>query len=161
MMSEQKIENFISEVLVGNTQKSAFEFVAYLRTNEMQFEKAGGYWEDKLYWVVWYRDETVCFIELKDDRSDPWTVWSDDSGSNTFGDCSPDENIKEIIWKNVVICENAEKCFDGCKKSRKKIFGKEFDNVCGTAIKFENPNAETVECMKKMIDIRKSDIIRN
>ncbi|MCL2030310.1 MAG: hypothetical protein FWG93_02065 [Oscillospiraceae bacterium] len=160
-MSEQTIEQFIGEVLVGEAQKNAGEFVAYLRANEMQFEKAGGYWEDKLYWAIGYRDKSVCFIELKDDPSGPWTVWSDDSGSDSFGDSSLDEHIKEIFWGNVVVCENINPCFNGCKKSRKKIFGKDIDNVCGTAVKFENPNAEAVACLKRMAEIRKNRILRN
>ena len=64
-----------------------------------------------------------------------------------------DESIKEIAWKHVDICSNC----GGCKNSggnRKTIFGKEFDNVCVTPMRFENPDAKTVECVKKLIEIR-------
>ena len=111
-----------------------------------------------LCWCVNYKDKSVCYILLE---KDSWVIWSDDSGSNSFEDFSLDEHMKNIAWKNLVICEKVNRCFDGCGRSRKKIFGKEFDNVCGTAIKFENPNAETVECMKKIFEIRKNDIIKN
>jgi len=161
-MYEQIIENVIDEFLVGNARKNALEFTQYLRSNEMLFEREKGYWEDKYYWGIKYNDEYVCFILINnEEKTDPesWTIWSDDSCANTFGDSSTDEKVKEIIWKHVVVCDNIDRCFDGCKRSRKTILGKEFDNVCGTAIKFENPNDITVEGMKKMIEIRKNDIL--
>ena len=161
-MSEQKIENIIGEVLIGDARSNALEFAQYLRANKMFFEKCGGYWADKYYWGIKYDGEYVCFILISnEEKNDPesWTVWSDDSGANTFGDSSTDEKTKEIIWRHVAVCDNIDRCFDGCKRSRKIILGKELDNVCGTAIKFESPNAKTVECMKKMVEIRKNDIL--
>ena len=42
-MPERRIEYFISSVLAVNKQKNALEFVAYLRANEMLFERGNGY----------------------------------------------------------------------------------------------------------------------
>jgi hypothetical protein len=161
-MCEQIIEDVINNVLIGDAKNNAMEFAHYLRSNEMLFEREKGYWEDKYYWGIKYNDEYVCFILINnEEKTDPesWTVWSDDSGANTFGDSSTDEKTKEIIWEHVIVCNNTERCFDGCKRSRKTILGREFDNVCGTAVKFENPTGVTLEDMKKMIEIRKSDIL--
>jgi len=162
-MPEQKIENFITEFLATDAQKNALEFVAYLRASEMQFERGTGYWESKLYWIIKYKDEIVCFILIGSEEKpgpDPWTIWSDDSGSNCFADFPLDEQMKEVAWKNVDICGNC----GGCDKpggSRKTIFGKEINNVCRTTMRFIDPDAETLECMKKMVEIRKNDILRN
>jgi hypothetical protein len=162
-MPEQKIEYFINDVLIGDTQKNALEFVAYLRKNEMLFEREKGYWEDKFYWGIKYKDNFVCFILIgSENKTEPnnWTIWSDDSGSNLIGDCQLDEYIKEILWENVDICGNC----GGCDKpggSHKTIFGKEFNNVCRTAMSFTNPDVATLECMKKMVEIRKNDILIN
>jgi hypothetical protein len=41
----------------------------------------------------------------------------------------------------------------------KTIFGKTFDNVCRTAFRFDNPTAEAVECVMKLAEIRKIDIV--
>jgi hypothetical protein len=162
-MLEQNIEDFINDILTEDTQKNALKFVAYLRANEMLFEREKGYWEDKFYWGIKYKDKFVCFIligsENKTERNS-WTIWSDDSGSNSIGDCLLDEYIKEILWKNVDICRNC----GGCNKpggSHKTIFGKEFDNVCITSMSFTNPDVDTLECMKKMVEIRKKDILMN
>ena len=33
-----------------------------------------------------------------------------------------------------------------------------FDNVCGITFRFNNPNIDTVECMKELVTMRKRDI---
>jgi hypothetical protein len=160
-MSEQRIENFIGEVLTGDAQKNALEFVAYLKASEMLFERGKGYWEDKLYWLITYKDEYVCFILINgsEEKTEPdgWTIWSDDSGSAWFEDFPIDEHIKEIAWKNVDFCANCGSC-DNPGGTRKTIFGKEFNNVCITTMKFINPDVEALECVKKMVEIRKNEI---
>jgi len=45
--------------------------------------------------------------------------------------------------------------------SRKTVFGKEFEYVCRTTMRFDNPDAETVECMKRLIELRKNNILKN
>jgi hypothetical protein len=163
-MPEQPIENYIAEVLTGDAQKSALEFASYLRASEMQFEKGRGYWEDKLYWMIKYKDEYVCFILINgsEDKNEPegLTIWSDDSGSNWFEDFPLDEHMKEVAWKNVDICGNCGGCGNPGGK-RKTIFGKEFNNVCRTTLRFTNPDVEALEFLKKMVEIRKNDILRN
>ena len=160
-MPEQKIENFIGDVLIGETQKNALEFVAYLRANEMLFVRGNGYWEDKLYWMIKYKDEYVCFILINgsEKKDEPWIIWSDDSGSSWFADFSLDEHMKEVAWKNIDFCAN---CGGDCSPgAHKTIFGKEFNNVCRTAMRFINPDVEALECVKKLVEIRKSDILKN
>jgi hypothetical protein len=71
-----------------------------------------------------------------------------------------DEQTKKIAWKNIDFCLSGGCCNDNMGK-RKVIFGKEFDNVCIAILRFNNPNAEAVECLKKMVEIRKTDILRD
>jgi len=165
-MFEKKIENFIGEVLIGDAQKNAFELVAYLRANEMLFERGKGYWENKLYWLIKYKDEYLCFIFINDSKVHaleekfvPWTIWSDDSECDCFEDYPLDERMKEIAWKNVDFCAH---CGGNCSPGKRKIiFGKEFRNVCRTAMRFDNPDVNTLDCVKKLIEIRKNDILKN
>lgn len=158
-MHEKEIEGYISETLTGTTQKSALEFASHLRVNEMEFERCqNGYWQDKLYWFVKYKTEYVCFILINGYKEKEWTIWSDDSSSNCFEDFPLDENLKEIAWENVDLCGNCGSCSGG---TYKKIIGKEFDNVCGTTFRFANPNVLALEFIKKMVVIRKNDILRN
>lgn len=163
-MPEQGIENFINDSLTEEAQKNALAFVAFLIANEMIFVRGKGYWKDQLYWMIKYKDEYMCYILINGSGSEekfaPWTIWSDDSDSNWFADLPLDEHTKEIAWKNVDICENC----GGCQNpggSHKTIFGKEFNNVCRTTMRFINPDVDALECVKKMVELRKSDIIRN
>jgi len=162
-MPEQTIENSIADVLTGDAQHNALEFIAYLRASEMLFERGKGYWENKLYWMIKYKDEYVCFILVGAEEKpgpDPWTIWSDDSGSNCFEDFPLDEHLKEVAWKNVDICGNCGGCGNPEGK-RKTIFGKEFINVCRTTLRFTNPDTGELKFMKKMVEIRKNDILGN
>jgi hypothetical protein len=156
-MFEQKIEVFIEEVLSEEAQKNALDFAEYLRTKELTFERGKGYWEDKRYWMIkrsvaWH-DEYICFILvngfgslMNKDEPKGWIIWFDDWSA----DFPLDEKIKEIAWENVDLCGHCGGVCDGGVP--KKIFGKEFDNVCRTTFRFDNPNDEMVDCMKKMID---------
>jgi hypothetical protein len=163
-MPEQRIENSIDEVLIGDAKKNALEFIAYLRAGEMLFERGKGYWEDKLYWMIKYNGEYVCFLLFNgtEDKTEPegFIIWTDDSDSNWFVDFPLDEHIREIAWKNVDVCANCGSCKNP-GGTRKTIFGKEFYNVCITTMKFINPDVETLECVKKMVEIRKNDILKN
>ncbi|GHV06661.1 hypothetical protein FACS1894217_05800 [Clostridia bacterium] len=59
----QNIESHIHEILSGETQSLALDFVAFLLANGMQFERSTtDYWANKLYWYVKFHDEFVGFI---------------------------------------------------------------------------------------------------
>ena len=159
---KQNIEDFIGEILTEDMRKDALEFVAYLRANGMLFERGKGYWEDKLYWMIKYESEYVCFILINGGKDKTelkgWTVWSDDSGSSWFADFPLENYLKKIAWENVDICVNCGSC-ENPGGIQKLIFGKRFDHVCITAMKFVNPDADALECMKKMAELRKNDIL--
>jgi len=163
-MFEQEMESLIGEVLVGDAQKNAMEFIAYLRAGGMAFEKAkDGYWKDKPYWHVTYKDEYVCFVFIHGypakyiDEPEGWMVWSDtsDTGvSQWYETALSDGRMEEIALKNVDFCGKCSPdspCYGGMRKT---IFGKGFDHVCRTTFRFDNPDAETVECLKKLVEVR-------
>ena len=106
-----------------------------------------------------YKDETVCQIFVNGYEKGHWVVWSDDSGSNPFSEFPLDEHTKEVAWKNVDFCGNGGCCRD--MGMRKTIFGKSFDNVCLAILRFDNPNDDAVGCMKKIVEIKKADILGN
>lgn len=164
-MPEQKIENMIDEVLIGDAQKNALAFTAYLQANDLAFEQAkDGYWKDKPYWLK-YKDKAVCYVFIHGSPAkyigepEGWIVWTDDSGSNCFADDQADEQTKEIAWEHIDVCGNCSPnspCFGG---SSKTIFGKSFDHVCRTTMIFVNPDTKALECLKKLLEIRKEDIL--
>jgi hypothetical protein len=154
---KQTIEDIIREKLTGDVQKNALDFVAYLRANEIEIPPNE---PDGDFWNASYKGEGVCVINLP-------AVYENHVGFDTFINDLPDawknspdmdERTKEIVWANVrphdPTCHG--KCSPG---SRKIIFGKVFDNLCGSFLGIYSPNAETVDCMKKIIGGLKSDIL--
>lgn len=93
------------------------------------------------------------------DEPEGWIIWSDDSGKvDWFADAALDERTKEIVWANVDYCGH---CGGNCDGGfRKTIFGKDFEGVCNTTFRFVNPDAEAVECAKKLIGMRTHDIMK-
>ena len=161
-MPEKTMENYISEVLTGSHEQNALDFAAYLRESDMVFVRGNGYWQGKLYWYIKYKNEYVCYILIGSEEKPgpgPWVVWSDDSGSECYENFPLDEYTKNILWKNIDFCGNGGCCNE--QGMRKTIFGKEFNNVCRTTFKFINPDKGSLECMKKLVKIRKDDILKN
>ena len=164
-MSEQRIEDVINEALTGDARRCALELVAFMRVNEISCMRyTGGYWADKIYFVCNFNDQSVCYISINECEGNSWYITGDDSGDAWYENAMLDEHIKEIAWQNIDICKDYKSC-RSCgnpgKMSRKKIFGKEFDNVCPVTIKFTNPDAAAVECMKNVFEARKNYIQNN
>jgi len=163
-MSKQSIEHCIKGALKGDAKKNALELASYFRTVEIIAEReTTGYWADKIYWNVSYKNESICNIAIDENQDGSWYITGDDSESNWFENPSLDKRIKEVIWKNVVVCDDYASC-GGCGSpdiaSRKVVFGKAFNRVCLITLKFNNPDAETIACIKKIFELRKNDILK-
>lgn len=167
-MPNQKIEAVIGSVLTGDAKKNALDFVAYLRAKDIPFDESENYWEVK------YKGECICFLWISGtgDLPGPWTIWSaqvpgpwatwDDGEdkSQQYGDFSTDEGTKQIAWAHVNPCANCGGC-DNLGGKRKRVLGKEFDNLCNSTLAFTNPDTEALECAKKMIDARIDQVLKS
>lgn len=154
----KQIENYVEENLTAGAQQTALEFIHYLRTNEFEFFKDNGYWKDKIYFLIKYRNECACFIAIKnpDEPKNLWTIWSDNS--RAYEDSSVEEDIKDIAWRHVDHCSNCGSCGGG---KRKIVFGKSFERVCECTFRVDNPTAIDLSFLKKMIELRKNEILNN
>lgn len=158
-MSEKSMEQVINKSLSGDAQRNALELSAFMDASDISCIRiTDGYWEDKIYFVCIYNDQTVCNISINEHEENSWYVTGDDDGDNWHEKVSLCE--PEKAYKYVAVCENVERCYDGCIRSRKTIFGKEFSDVCLIAVKFTNPDAMAVECMKAVFEAR-INYIRN
>ena len=144
------MESMIKDAaLSGEALKNALDFAAFLKANEMT---AGGE-----HGEVSYREKPVCYMHLENSaqKPGPWTIWTETEGdySAEHEDVALDERMKEIAWANVNVCAS---CGSDCSPGmRKVIFGKEFDNVCHAVMAFHMPDAEALECVKKLLEMRK------
>ena len=157
-MQELTIEEYIDRELSSEEQKTAIEFVRFLRDNQFEFYKENcSYWKDKIYNWIKSGDECVCFISIKnpEEKDNHWTVWSADMGSEWLEETSVDDEVKELAWKYVDYCGHSGSCGGGRHKA---IFGKEFDGVCGCTFRIDNPKAEDLKFLKTMVEIRIKEI---
>ena len=147
-MSERKIENMICEKLPKEAQKNALDFIKYLGEDALL--------EDEDWcWKAKYKGETVFHVRIGGFQDEPnWLAWS--ATAVDYSDTEIDEQTKKIAWENICTCG---KCGDDCAPGRHAvIFGKTFENCCTSSLMFINPQGDSLECLKKLIDIRKSDI---
>ncbi|WP_124100358.1 hypothetical protein [Ruminococcus sp. Marseille-P6503] len=115
----------------------------------MEFVKDNGYWKDKIYYLIKFRDECVCFIAIKDpdEPENLWTIWSDDS--KAYEESSVEEDIKGIAWNHVNLCGNCGSCGGG---RHKIIFGRSFEKVCGCTFRIDNPKVSDLPFFKKWLN---------
>ena len=145
-----KIESVINN-RIDSGRENVLNFIAHLRECEnislLSDENDEGRW--------WIRDKEklLCEIQISavtENSPGGWDVWF-------YGDCigghdSPaDMDVKEIAWKNITYCGN---CGADCAPGRQKtVFGRRFENVCQSTLGFSNPDVQTLDCMKMIIEI--------
>jgi hypothetical protein len=144
-------ELIIEAKLSGDTLNNATDFAKFLNDESIL--------PDGKHGAITYNDKVICYMHVDGNKElpGPWTVWSDGDYSEDLFNYPLDEAEKEIIWANVNICGNCgAKCAPG---SRKKIFGKQFDNLCGAVLAFNDPKGKTLECLKKILKSKKESLI--
>ena len=140
-------EGFVKAVLNGDTLKTALDFAAFLRANDMI---AGGE-----HGEISYKDKCLGYMYLDgiEQAPGPWTIWTQGDYSKEHEDVPMDERMKEIAWAHVNHCAS---CGGSCSPgTRKVIFGKEFENVCSADMAFHSPDTEAMECIMKLLETRK------
>ena len=155
-----RIEEIINELLDNDRREAAINFVAFLKSYKMTPQ-----WASLNAWTVKYRGKPVCSIKFYDLRlymdKGTWRICFSGDYDNGYECLFSEENIKNIIWDNVYFCRNCA----GTVKSHSihaSIFGKEFDNVClYFKIQFENPDSNTLECAKRLVEMRRTSIPKN
>ena len=147
-----KIEDVVSSVLDGDVLSDALKFIAYLKENRINPQ-----WAAENVWKVSYKSYSVCFIRLYGAAAHHGLKagsWHIVPLIGDYEDSCLSDNFKEIVWANKTTCA---KCGQ-CALKLDKIFGKEYDYACEKAIVFTNPNAEALECVKKLLEMRRNTI---
>ena len=156
-MSELKkvkpaIEDVIHDVLSGDAKENALHFIAYLREN-----KLNPAWAATNAWKVSSKTFNVCFIRLHGSAEynnlEPGE-WRINPFIGEYESTMLPNEMKEIVWANKNNCQTC----GGCALPVGSIFGKKFPTSCECSISFKNPNAEVVECAKKLIELRRDAI---
>jgi len=139
-----KIADEMREMLDNELQKNALNFCDYLNEKQLIPNR----WFGPGFWRVPYKQHYLCGIHIKKDAWRFW-FWSGDYSSEF------DEKYLRTAIDHVRPCIN---CTTDCQFGKNtKIFGKEFINTCVQfPIQFENPDDNTLECVKKLLEYWKT-----
>ena len=147
------IEEKIKSVLDGGAQVNALDFSAFLRSNGIMpkcYEAGGDGWS------VMYKEDSIGFILVNgaEQMPGPWTVWFN---TCEFGDGDGVEaEVKEAAWEHASVCANftsgGKDCGCGDQPGfHREIFGREYENRCHSPLMFTDPDAKTLESVKKLM----------
>lgn len=156
---EKQIENYIEEYLDGDAKKVATEFVSFLREVNVEFYKDNcPCWRDKVYYWLKYGSACVGFLAIKDpdEPENLWTVWCDDGNTDWSLTHGMDDALIRIGHANIDYCGFCGSCGGG---RTRVILGRSFDNVCNCTFRFDNPTGKDLPFIKRMVEIRKNDIL--
>ena len=148
-----KIEDIILECLNDEKKQASLDFVFYIKSLKMTPR-----WTNKNAWVVSYKGKGVCKIYVWDNG---WFIRPSFNYDYTdeLMTFIVENKLEETIWNNIYHCRACGKSPATCMQKSKIILGKEFKGVCSCVLfQFQNPNTNTIECVKKLIDYRRITI---
>jgi len=161
--TKPEVETVISEALDGDLREGALAFAAYCRANKMK-----PMWSSGNIWTFKYKGKRVGSIRVRvrgmllgklDIVEHSWYVHVHylDMSSPAFEKFATDEALQDVVWKNAKHCES---CLTTCAPGRDRVIaGRLFHNICvADGIYFKNPDDEAMECVRKLIEYRKSGI---
>jgi hypothetical protein len=163
------LSGFIEGKLEGAAKQTLLDFLAWCKAGKMPVRLSLG-----CLWGVHFKSKRVATIEItvKGARRGQYThednAWL--IGFYYIQYASPDfeafaksEKISETVWDNVAHCKESLKACYGSKPPgvERKIAGKIFNKICVGCggVAFKNPGAETLECVKKLVEFRKKSIL--
>ena len=138
-------ENAINERLMGDVQKNALDFAAFLRANDMTLERL----EDCDGWNVYIRGINSAFVQIFGDKNNFNVVLH----ISTYDGESPvDDDLKAFTWAHVLLCPGCgSETFCEESQNRRTIFGKEFESTCQSPLVFLDPDANDLMNVQKLM----------
>jgi len=144
-----KIEDVIIGLVKKEWQEAALDFVGYIRSNKLTPA-----WASTNSWKVNYKGQCLCYIRTAgtapyhDLNDGSWHIHFAVYSDQVYRILASDESIK-AIWNKVKSCTKCSNCTPANKLD---INGKNFDNVCHQWLTLKNPDAEMLDCAKKLVE---------
>jgi len=147
---KKEIEEAISDSFDGEMKKRMLDFIAYLRKNKMNPAPSSA-----TSWKISYKACVVCYLRCDLDAG----IMTAQPVLGEYGQDSLSDEFKETVWENT---KKEKDCHGSCRCSYKlkTVFGRAFKHNCGLHIVFTNPNASEIECLKKLLEMRRN-VIQN
>ncbi|MDR2570135.1 MAG: hypothetical protein LBD23_07530 [Oscillospiraceae bacterium] len=145
--TKPKLEDVI-KVLDIKLQKNVLAFLDYCKAKNIIYP-----WSSTNRWTLKIKGKPIGGIgvgkRVISDNS--WYAIADLRGMLQYDDALQKEGLTEIILNNIKQCDGCAGCGPG---RTAKILGKEFNNVCGTAVSFKNPDTDALEDFQKVLNFR-------
>ena len=151
--AKPQAEEEINALLIGERKQNALDFASYVKSLRMTPQ-----WTSANSWAVSYKGKRVCYIKLVMRQGEnEWYIRPAVQYNDDLRDFCRKEHLEGIMLENVHFCVGCGKCKPGTTAT---FFDKELKHVCSSPIDFEfhNPNAEAVECAKKLVEYRRAEI---
>ena len=151
--AKPQAEEEINALLTNERQQKALDFVSYVKSLRMTPQ-----WTSANSWAVSYKGKRVCYIKLVMRQGEnAWYIRPAVRYNDELRDFCRKAHLEDIMLENVHFCVGCGKCKPGTTAT---FFDKELKHVCSSPIDFEfhNPNAEALECAKKLVEYRRAEI---
>ena len=164
-MSGQNIpvlEDRMNSVLTGDALKNAQNFAAFLRKNDIWAEFNMDEYDNFNVWsgaVGGIVGNSIGYLLINGGENcpGPWTFWF--NSSDFEGSDAADDDFKNAIWAFASPCGKCNPNWETCRGNGKRtILGKEFTEQCHSPLMFCNPDADTLNNMKKFLLYLKPEI---
>jgi len=146
-----KIEEAVG-ILSGETLTNAHNLISFLHDNKMNPINTS-----KNGWKIISKACVVCYIWLEPNNTLTICPFISEYESTSLS-----EEFKEIVWSKKTPWSSCGTCqaIDGghCSYKVKTVFGRRYDNACARSIVFKDPNSNEIECLKKLLEMRKNTI---
>lgn len=177
------IEDLLPDFLDGDMKNSALDFVTFMRSNKIKPA-----WTLTNAWKAVCKGRCICYIHLggggaASAKNVKWVVTPYLEHINEYEKQILADGLQRFLWDNVMYCVNKPKdslasretihyalkppCnIWGCAPGKTKtICGMEFTNVCRNGNRqhfwFHDPDAESVEAIKRLLVLEKNARIEN
>lgn len=147
-----EIEDVLGTVLPSDALKNALNLIAFLRENKLKPA-----WSATNVWKVTYKTYTVCFLRVygaAEYHGLQEGTWHVIPFIGEYEASALSDECKEIVWEKKRTCENC----GICSLQLGHVFGREYDHACEKSIVFTNPDARDVECIKRLIELRRNAV---
>jgi len=156
------IEDRIDKILTGEAHKNALDFAAFLQENDIRLEFNKDEYNNPSVWSgavggIVGNSIGYLFINGGENCPGPWTFWF--NSCDFEGSDLADDDFKNAIWAFASPCGKCSPNWEKCRGNGKRtILGKEFENQCHSPLMFCNPDAKTLDDMKKFLLYLKPEI---
>jgi len=146
-----KIEDAAAAITNDAERRNLLDFVAWLRATKLTpswFRVCLG--SHSYSYNVGYKGSGLCTLNVVFDgqRAGSWYVGFA-SHNHDESIVLSDKRLNKAAWDNLGFCHNCGSCMPGRPLI---VCGKRFERLCISFLTFNNPKAEEIECLKKILE---------